>query len=148
MLPLSLYRSIESDSDCLVMEGQAIIGNNSIVNEGYVVSWADECNGLVDFLSVVIGSEDGMWEFDERSMTWERGGEPLVVVPLAAMVPLEMEYSFVKELGCKENVDSNQLSQWIINRIKAFRKSVGTSLEGFEGRIMRLFLALEAMKKK
>uniref|UniRef100_A0A7N2L369 Uncharacterized protein n=1 Tax=Quercus lobata TaxID=97700 RepID=A0A7N2L369_QUELO len=142
-----LDKSWESDSDCSVMEGQAVIGNNSVVNEGHMVSWADECNGLVDSLSVVTGSEDEMWEFDERSMTWERGGEPLVLVPLAVIVPLEMEYSSVKELGCKENVDSNQLSQWVINRIKALRKSAGTSLEGFEEQIMRLFLALEAMKK-
>ena len=101
VLPLLLYRSIESDSDCSVMEGQAVIGNNSVVNEGHMVSYADECNGLVDSLSVVTGLED--------EMTWERGGEPLVVVPLATIVPLEMEYSSVKELGCKENVDRNQL---------------------------------------
>ena len=50
-------------------------------------------------------------------------------------------------LGCEEKVDSKQLSQWVTNRIKAFRKSVGTSLEGFEEQITGLFLALEARKK-
>ena len=62
------------------MEGEVITGNDSLVNEGQMVSWADECDGLVDSLSVVIGLKDEIWEFDERSMTWERGGEPLVVV--------------------------------------------------------------------
>lgn len=53
MLPLSLYWSPESD--CLVMEGEAVSGNNSFVNEGLLVNWADECDGLVDSLSVVTG---------------------------------------------------------------------------------------------
>ena len=66
-------------------------------------------------------------------MTWERGSEHLVVVvPLAAEVPMEFEYNFVKELGCKENIDSHQLSLWVTNWFKAFRKYVGTSLEGFK----------------
>ena len=89
------------------MKGEAVTGNDSLVNEGQMVSWADECDGLVDSLSVVTGLKDEIWEFDERSMTWERGGEPLVVVLLATEVPLELEYSSVKEFGCKENVDSN-----------------------------------------
>ena len=50
-------------------------------------------------------------------------------------------------LGCEEKVDSKQLSQWVTNQIKAFRKSVGTSLEVFEEQIIGLFLALEARKK-
>ena len=62
------------------MEGEAVTGNDSLVNEGQMVSWVDECDGLVDSLFVVIGLKDEIWEFDERSMTWERGGEPLVVV--------------------------------------------------------------------
>ena len=33
------------------------------------------------------------------------------------------------------------------NEIKAFRKSLGTSLIGFEAEITRIFLALEARKK-
>ena len=47
----------------------------------------------------------------------------------------------------EEKVDSKQLSQSVTNQIKAFRKSVGTSLEGFEEQITGLFLALEARKK-
>ena len=67
-----------------------------------------------------------MWELDESSMTWESSGKPLVVVPLATEVPLESEYCSELGVGCKElkMVDSNHLSQWVSNRIKAFRKSV------------------------
>ena len=54
------------------------------------------------------------------------------MVPLAAEVPMEFEYNFVKELGCKENIDSHQLSLWVTNWFKAFRKYVGTSLEDFK----------------
>ena len=36
----------------------------------------------------------------------------------------------------------------MINRIKAFKKSVGTSLEGFEEQVTGLLLALEDRRKK
>ena len=62
-------------------------------------------------------------------------------------VPLELEYSSELGIGCKESVDSNHLSQWVTNRIKAFRKSMGTSLEGFEEQITELLLAIGARKK-
>ena len=88
-----------------------------------------------------------MWEFDKRSRTWESSGKPLVVVPLAIEVPLELEYSYEKGVGCKETVDSNHLSQWVTNWIKAFRKSMGTSLEGFKEQITGLLLAIKARKK-
>ena len=42
---------------------------------------------------------------------------------------------------------STQLSPWVEKRIKAFRKSLGTSLEGFKAEITGIFLALEAKKK-
>ena len=42
---------------------------------------------------------------------------------------------------------STQLSPWVEKRIKAFRKFVGTFVEGFEAEITRIFLALEARKK-
>ena len=152
VIPLSLYRSpdsgsLDSGSECSIIEGEVVPGNNSIATEGQIVSWADECDGVLDSLSVVTGSEDELWEVDVRSMTWERDGEPLVVVPLATEIPLEDEHNTVKECGCEEKVDSKQLSQWVTNRIKAFRKSVGTSLEGFEEQISGLLLALEARKK-
>ena len=103
--------------------------------------------GLVESSSVAPGSENEMWEFDERFRSCERGDEPLVVVPLATKGLLELVSSHVKEIGCKESVDNCQLSQWVTNRIKAFKKSVGTSLEGFEEQISRLLLAIEARKK-
>ncbi|XP_030930978.1 uncharacterized protein LOC115956836 [Quercus lobata] len=80
-------------------------------------------------------------------MTGECSGKPLVVVPLAIEVPLELECSFELGVGCKESVDGNNLSQWVTNWIKAFIKSVGTSLEGFEEHITGLLLAIEARKK-
>ena len=148
VLPLSLYRSPESVLDCSVMDVETVTGNDSFINEGQIVSWAKDCDGLVDSLSIVTGSEE-MWELDERSMTWECSGKPLVVVPLATEVHLELAYCFELGVGCKETetVDSNHLSQWVTNRIKAFRKSVGTSLEGFEEQITGLLLAIEARKK-
>ena len=65
---------------------------------------------------------------------------------LATKVPLEIECDSGEESGCKENIDSKQLSQWVTKQIKAFQKSVGTSLEGFEEQITGLFLALELRK--
>ena len=134
-------------SDCSVTDVETVTGNDSFISEGQIVSWAEDCDGLVDSLSIVIKAEEETWEFDERSMTWECSGKPLVVVPLATKVPLELEYSSELGVGCKESVDSNHLSQWVTNRIKAFRKSMGTSLEGFEEQITELLLAIGARKK-
>ena len=68
------------------------------------------------------------------------------MIPLATEGPLELVSSPVKEIGYKESVDNCQPSQWVINGIKAFKKFVGTSLEGFE-QITSLLLAIEARKK-
>ena len=81
---------------------------------------------------MVLGSENEMWESDEMLRFCERGDEPLVVVPLTTEGPLELVSSHVREIGCKESGDNCQLSQWVTNRIKAFKKSMGTLLEGFE----------------
>ena len=134
-------------SDCSVTDVETVTGNDSFISEGQIVSWAEDCDGLVDSLSIVIKAEEETWEFDERSMTWECSGKPLVVVPLATKVPLELEYSSELGVGCKELVDGNYLSQWVTNRIKAFIKSMGTSLEGFEEQITELLLAIGAKKK-
>ena len=77
-------------SDCSVTDVETVTGNDSFISEGQIVSWAENCDGLVDSLSIVIKSEEEMWEFDERSMTWQCSGKPLVVVPLATEVPLEL----------------------------------------------------------
>ena len=102
---------------------------------------------LVESLIVVPGIKSEPWESDKRLRSCEGGDEPLVVVPLATKGLLELVSSHVKEIGCKESVDNCQLSQWVTNRIKAFKKSMGTSLEGFEEQISRLLLAIEARKK-
>ena len=39
---------------------ETVIGNDSFINEGQIVSWAEECDGLVDSLSIVTGSKDEM----------------------------------------------------------------------------------------
>ena len=69
------------------------------------------------------------------------------MIPLATEGPLELVSSPVKEIGYKESVDNCQPSQWVTNGIKAFKKFVGTSLEGFEEKITRLSLVIEARKK-
>ena len=79
--------------------------------------------------------------------SFEGGDEPLVVVPLAIEGPMELVTSPLKEIGCKESVDNCQLLQWVTNRIKAFKKSVGMSLESFEEQITGLLLAIKARKK-
>ena len=111
------------------------------------MSWVEDCDGFVDSLFIITEAEEEMWDFDERLMTWECSGRPLVVVPLATKVPLELEGSSELGVGRKESVNGNHLSQWVTNWIKAFRKLVGTSLEGFEEQITGLLLAIEARKK-
>ena len=68
MIPLSLYQSPESVSDSSVMDVKTITGNDSFLNEGQMVSWAEDCDGLVDSLSIVIEAKEEMWDFDERLM--------------------------------------------------------------------------------
>lgn len=63
VIPLSLYRSPDSGSpdsgsECSIIEGEVVPGNKSLATEGQIVSWADECDGVIDSLSVVTGSED------------------------------------------------------------------------------------------
>ena len=97
---------------------------------------------------MVPGLVSELWESDERLRSCAGGEEPLVVVPLATEGPVESVPSHVKEIRCTEGVDNCPLSQWVTNRIKAFKKSVGTSLEGFEEQITELLLAIEARKKR
>ena len=33
------------------------------------MSWAEDCDGLVDSLSIVIEAKEEIWDFDERLMT-------------------------------------------------------------------------------
>ena len=65
MIPLSLYRSPESVSDCSIIDLETVTGNDSFINDGQMVSWAEDCDGLVDSLSIVNEAEEEMWDFDE-----------------------------------------------------------------------------------
>ena len=56
VLPLSLYRSPESVLVCSATEVETVTGNDSVINEGQMGSWAEDCDGLVDSLSIVTGS--------------------------------------------------------------------------------------------
>ena len=104
VLPLSLYRSPDFMSVCSSMEGECVLGNASTFNEWQRVSWADEDEGLVDSSTLVPGLENEMWECDVRLRSYERGDEPLIVVPLATKGPLELVSSHVKEIGCNKSI--------------------------------------------
>ena len=89
------------------LEGDYVLGNDSSTYEGQRVSWVDECEGLVEYFP---GLDSELWEVGERLRLCEEGDEPLVVVPLATEGSTELESSHAKEIGCKESVDSCQLS--------------------------------------
>jgi len=107
-------------------EGDEDQGNNTFKEEKCIVSWADEC----DTVSIVLGSECELWDSEEKIIQGVSMEEPLFVQPLAVANPdvhLEVEGA------------STNLSLWVLNWIKAFRKSVRISLEGFEAEIIELF---------
>ena len=116
-------------------EGDEDQGNDTFKEEKRIVSWADEC----DTVSIVLGSECELWDSEEKIIQGVSMEEPLSVQPLAVANPdvhLEVEGA------------STNLSPWVLNRIKAFRKSVRISLEGFKVEITEFFfLALEGKKK-
>ena len=119
-----------------------------LVNEGQIISWASECDGVVGSIASEFGSEGEAWDSEEGLLNWEHLGELLEVAPLAIDNSVVMETPTVEERGCMVDVDNSKLSQWVTNRIKAFQKSVGTSMEGFEEQVTGLLLALEARRKK
>ena len=139
MIPLTLYRSSDSVSDYSISESEAIPSTNSFLGDGPIFSWADECDGVVDFASTSLDLECA----------------PSVVALLAMEILAGSKSNLMEvvegnpmEGGGSEKIDSGQLSLWVINKIKAFRKSVGTLSEGFEEQFTDLFLALEAKKNK
>ena len=138
-IPLSLYHSPGSMSDFSDLEGAVGQGNNTFKEEGHLVSWVDDCDGDLDNVSVVSVLDCELGDSDGGLVNWENIKEPLVVQPLAMADPVAplVEVS----------VASTHLSPRVEKRIKAFRKFVGTSLEGFEAEITRIFLALEVRKK-
>ena len=123
-IPLSLYHSPGSMSDFSDLEGAVGLGG---------------CDGALDNGSVVSGSDCDLGDFDGGLVNWENIKEPLVVQPLAMANPVAP----LVEVA----VASTQLSPWVEKRIKAFRKYVGTSLEGFEAEINGIFLALRLGRK-
>ena len=116
-------------------EGDEDQGNDTFKEEKRIVSWADER----DIVSIVLGSECELWDSEEKIIQGVSMEEPLSVQPLVVANPdvhLEVEGA------------STNLSPWVLNRNKAFRKSVRISLEGFKVEITELFfLALEGKKK-
>lgn len=66
--------------------------------------------------------------------------------PLATENPDETKKLTVEEVRGKAK---GELLQWVPSKIKAFKISVGTSLEGLEEQVTGLFLlAIEARKKQ
>ena len=92
VLPLSLYRSLDSMSVNSSLEGDCVPGNDSCTYERQRVSWADDCAGLVEYFP---RSESELWEVGETLNLCEDGDEPLVVLPLATEGPTKLESSQV-----------------------------------------------------
>ena len=123
VIPLTLYQSPDLVSNYLISESEAILGTNSFLGDGPIISWANEYDGVVDLASTGMDLECA----------------PLVVASLAMEIPagsksnqMEVVEGNPMEGGGPKKVNCSQLSLWVINRIKAFRKLVETSLEGFE----------------
>ena len=150
VIPLSAYRPPDSVSDQRTTEGVSNSGMAHLANEGHIVCWDSEVEGVGVGGSVVsdFGSEGDVWNSDEELLDWNHLGEPLEVAPLAMDNSVGKEFPTAEKIGGKVDVDNTKLSLWVTNRIKAFQKSVGTSLEGFEEQVPGLLLALEERRKQ
>ena len=95
-------------------------GLASLFNEGQIISWASECDGVGGFVVFDFGSEGEAWDSDEGSLDWEHLGEPLEVASLVMDNSMVTEITTIEEIGRKVDVDNTKLSQWVTNRIKAF----------------------------
>ena len=80
-IPLSLYHSPGSLSNFSNLEGAVGQGNNTFKEEGHIVRWANECDGALDNVFVVSGSDCELGESDGSLVNWENVKEPLVVQP-------------------------------------------------------------------
>ena len=148
VIPLSVYRSPKAVSEQPELEEVANPGLVSPFNEGQIISWDFECEGVGGFVVFDFGSEGVAWDSDEGLLDWDHLGDPLEVAPLAMDNSVVMEIPTAEKIGGKADVDNIKLSQWVTNRIKAFQKSVGTSLEGFKEQVIGLLFALEERRKK
>ncbi|KAK7849311.1 putative cysteine-rich receptor-like protein kinase 20 [Quercus suber] len=45
-------------SDCSVTDVKTVTGNDSFINDGQMVSWAEDCDGFVDSLSIIDEAEE------------------------------------------------------------------------------------------
>ena len=129
VISLSAYRSPKSVSNQPALEGVVDLGMASLSNEGQIISWAFECNGVVGSVAIEIGSEGKAWDSNKGLLNWEHLSEPLVMAPSAMDNSVVTEIPLMEDIGCTTDIDNTKLSQWITNRIKAFQKSVGTSLD-------------------
>lgn len=91
--------------------------------EGHPLNWADDCVCDVawDALSTDVGAEVDL-------VCWERDEEPMFVAPLATASPTAAATSLVKNVEDEAKKDSTRLLLWVTRKIKAVKKSVGTSL--------------------
>ena len=65
VIPLFAYRSPESVSDQIASKGVVNSGLASFFNEGQIISWAHECDGVGGSVVSVLGSEGEAWDSDE-----------------------------------------------------------------------------------
>ena len=112
VIPLSAYHSFESVSDRTASEGVVNPSLASLFNEGQIISWAPECDGVGSSVVFDFVSEGEAWDSDERLLDWEHLGKPLKVAPLAMDNSVVTEITKVEEIGCKRDVDNTKLSQW------------------------------------
>ena len=64
VISLSAYRSPKSVSNQPALEGVVDLGMASLSNEGQIISWAFESNGVVGSVASEIGSEGKAWDSD------------------------------------------------------------------------------------
>ena len=130
-------------------EGVSNLGMAHLVNKGHIVCWDFEVEGEGVGGSMVsdFRSEREVWNSNEELLDWNHLGEPLEVAPPAMDNFVGKELPTAEKIGGKVDVDNTKLSLWVTNRIKAFQKSVRTSLEGFEEQVTGLLLALEEQRK-
>ena len=112
ILPTALVLVIDEDghlgaciSDFNDLERPEGQGNNTSKEERHIVSWADECDGGLDNISVVLGLDCELWDSNGGLVNWEKMKESLVVQPLAMA---NLDVPLVEVVGA-----SMQLSPWV-----------------------------------
>ena len=70
VISLSAYRSPDSVSDQLTLEGVCNPGLAHLINEGHIVSWDSELEGVGGSVVSDFGSEGEVWDSDEMRSYW------------------------------------------------------------------------------